>query len=50
DENRVYCYYCRTAYYGGFHPEANKIGESTLVFTSYGDWKNALTRFSKHES
>ncbi|CAF2034910.1 unnamed protein product [Rotaria magnacalcarata] len=49
-ENRVYCYYCRTAYYGGFYPESKKIGESTLIFTGYGDWKNALARFPKNES
>ncbi len=46
----MYCYFCRCAYFGGFHPEINKIGETSLTFAGYQDWKNALARFSKHES
>ncbi|CAF2675289.1 unnamed protein product [Rotaria sp. Silwood2] len=49
-ENKVYCYFCRTAYYGGFHPEPNKSGEATLAFTGFSDWKNSITRLTKHES
>ncbi|CAF1006226.1 unnamed protein product [Didymodactylos carnosus] len=49
-ENKTYCYYCRTAYFGGYHPESNKIGETALTFNGYADWKNALARFAKHES
>ena len=46
----MYCYYCRKAYFGGFHPESNKIGETAFTFIGFCDWKNALARFSKHES
>ncbi|CAF1551807.1 unnamed protein product [Adineta ricciae] len=46
----VYCYYCRNAFLSGFHPESNKIGETTLTCTGFTDWKNAISRFSKHES
>ena len=42
--------FCRYAYFGGFHPEINKIGETSLTFAGYQDWKNALARFVKHES
>ena len=46
----MYCYFCRYAYFGGFHPEENKVGETSLTFAGYRDWKNALARLSKHES
>ncbi|CAF4079753.1 unnamed protein product, partial [Rotaria sp. Silwood1] len=49
-ENKVYCYFCRTAYYCGFHPEPNKSGEAMLAFTGFSDWKNAIARLKKHES
>ncbi|CAF1474490.1 unnamed protein product [Rotaria sordida] len=49
-ENKVYCYFCRTAYYRGFHPEPNKSGEAMLAFTGFSDWKNAIARLKKHES
>ncbi|CAF4616577.1 unnamed protein product, partial [Rotaria sp. Silwood2] len=49
-KKKVYCYFCRYAYFGGFHPEINKIGETSLTFAGYEDWKNALARFVKHES
>jgi hypothetical protein len=48
-EDKVYCYYCRKAYFSGFHPE-RKLGDTTLTFTGFNDWKNALARFRKHES
>ncbi|CAF2996585.1 unnamed protein product [Rotaria sp. Silwood2] len=30
-ENKVYCYYCRTAYFGDFHPEPNKSGDAIKI-------------------
>jgi hypothetical protein len=38
------------AYFGGFHPEPNKSGDTRLAFTGFSDWKNAIARLTKHES
>jgi hypothetical protein len=38
------------AYFGGFHPEPNKSGDTRLAFTGFSDWKNAIARLRKHES
>ncbi|CAF2781386.1 unnamed protein product [Rotaria sp. Silwood2] len=47
---KVYCFYCRTAYQSKYHPQANKTADCSFTARGFDYWKNGLAKFEKHES